>query len=731
MRKKRAMSRFWSVLLLASALDAPAAAGGAAGAASPPPASGGASSGGSGVSSLAQAINKKLSDVKNDNATVSGDAAALDSAQRAVSYDQSATILRPMCAGCAVMATIPYCQAYPEKCATDASAFATAQTQMTGDQTTLTADSNQLAQLQAMVSGVSASTLESSPTDPAAAGPRSLSGGGLDPFAAQRGGGNVRAVNLNPDAQDIAKLQGPITADAAGTDQASSQAGFQAASMIATASGRPSAPDVLNSRVAVPTFEAGAGAPSGSLTRAAQSKLMIGDFRGALTDALAAVQSDPKDPLGYLRAGQAYAKLEQYGDAEGMARRTLALDPNNAEAWKDLAVAIVLAKQGRYKEALDAALTAVRLDPGLSQAWAIAAYAAGKLGDEKGRLAYLQKAAALDPRYQSVASGADDDDALIGEAKSRAPGAPAGGFPWGLAAGAAAALALAGGGLAAWRLKRPRAAVALASVALAPTLGKYRLGPLIGRGGMGEVFLASDSQLGRAVAAKKMSRSLSDAGLSARQLFVAQARSAAQLRHPAIVGVYEILEAGDDVYLVFELVRGKTVQELVADSGRMAPRRAADLLRPVCEALDYAHARQVAHRDVKPANIMVTAEGYVKLMDFGAARSLAAGASERTMRVFGTPAYMAPEAEAGVICKEGDVFSLGATLYEMVAGRPPFDGAAAAADKAAGRFAPASAIAPGVSPAVDAVIARALRPSPQERFRSAGELDAALRAALG
>lgn len=647
----------------------------AAAASSPTPTTGsGSSSAPSGAITIADAVAKKQSDVQKDRDTVSGDQSTVNQYQLRVNYDQTTTVFAPSCLGCAVGTQVPFCQKNPQQCQTDNANLSAAQQQLSSDQQTYTQDSQQLIQLQTMLSGAPP------PPDPAqtdaisgAAGPTpalQLSGGGLDVYAAQRGGGRTRAVNLNPDAQDLAKLQGPISEEAQAAPTS-----FQAASMLASLMSRkPAGPDMLNTRVAVPTYEAAAGSPAASLVRAAESKLMIGDFRGALADSQNAIKADPKDPRGYQRAGQAYTKLKDYQDAEGMARQTLALDPNNAEAWQDLALALVLAKQGRYKEALEAALTAVRLNPNLAPAWAIAAYAAGKLGDPDARRRYLEKAAGLDPKYQDAANG-DDDDLLLGEGKPRSQKAPPSGAPWGFAvAGALLALAAVGGGFSFWKLKRAKAAappqiVHLAAPGMTPVpgaqmIGKFRVVAPLGRGSMGEVFSAVDVQLGRPVAIKKLDRDL-----------IAGALASAQVRHPSIVGIYEILEAGDDLFIVSELVKGKTLRKVLAESGRLPARTVSEIIRPVCEALECAHARQLAHGGLKPENIMITEEGYVKLMDLGVAR--------------GT--------------KEADVLALGAMLRELAAPHP----------------------------AVDALVSRAFSSEPGQRFTSAAELGAALRTALG
>ncbi len=203
--------------------------------------------------------------------------------------------------------------------------------------------------------------------------------------------------------------------------------------------------------------------------------------------------------------------------------------------------------------------------------------------------------------------------------------------------------------------------------------GQYEISRQIGMGGMGMVFAGTDRSLGRPVAIKKMREELRyDAREKAR--FVAEAKTVAALHHPNIVDIYAIAEDGEDVFLVFEYVDGKTVHDLVQASGRLEPDRAARIVRASADALEYAHSRGVIHRDMKPSNVMLDRSGRVKVMDFGIARMAKDTMLRHSMTntVVGTPPYMAPEQEQGQVRQESDVYSLAVCAYEMLCGKGSF-----------------------------------------------------------
>jgi tetratricopeptide (TPR) repeat protein len=539
--------------------------------------------------------------------------------------------------------------------------------------------------------------------------------------------------------------------------------------------------------------EGGAGGPGGSgaagsrdsqagVVNAAQPHLSVADLRREITNALRlndlggalafanrALAQEPNNPALLNIRAAIEARMHDYAKAEADARAGLALAPRNAALLRTESYAQL--RGGKYKDALASANELIALNPQDAYAYALRAHAYGSMGDRDAMLADLGRAAALDPRFAKAQEKMaaelqlpSDKDFLFlfpGEeapAAKSAGGASGGrGRGFGLLVGASAlgGLLLALGLLqtvlapfkdritsAFTRLTRGPAAAAANDTAqpasvngLVPGLirGQYEISRQIGMGGMGMVFAGTDRSLGRPVAIKKMREELR-VNPQERARFVIEAKTVAALHHPSIVDIYAIAEDGPDVYLIFEYVDGKTVHDLVQTAGRLPLKEAARVTRAAADALDYAHAHGVVHRDMKPSNVMLDASGRVKVMDFGIARMAKDSMTRYSMTntVVGTPPYMAPEQEQGQVRRESDVYALAVCAYEMLTGKLPFIGLGAGMlmNKINMSYvAPSRAIA-GLPEPLDEVFTKAFQADPDKRYRTPKEFVDALESAL-
>lgn len=265
---------------------------------------------------------------------------------------------------------------------------------------------------------------------------------------------------------------------------------------------------------------------------------------------------------------------------------------------------------------------------------------------------------------------------------------------------------------------------------------RYRIDYPIARGGMSTVFRCVDLRLGRAVAAKVMDQRLAADPIFL-QRFSREARSMAQLSHPHLVGVYDFSAGGNTnaqgepspVFLIMELITGGTLRELLAERQLLNPETAVEIMRGVLSGLAVAHRAGLIHRDIKPDNVLITADGTVKLSDFGLVRSLNSGALG-TEQIVGTPAYISPEqVRQQAISPETDVYSAGILLFELLTGEVPFqsDTPLAQARQRLYQDVPApSQYVSDIPPLLDALVASATARNPEERFRDAEEFLSAL-----
>jgi serine/threonine-protein kinase len=268
--------------------------------------------------------------------------------------------------------------------------------------------------------------------------------------------------------------------------------------------------------------------------------------------------------------------------------------------------------------------------------------------------------------------------------------------------------------------------------------GRYELGQTLGRGGMAEVRRARDVRLGRDVAVKQLRIDLaSDPTFQER--FRREAQAAAGLNHPNIVAVYDTGEEADPAtgihvpYIVMELVEGRTLRDLLRTGRQIQPEKALTFAQGVLEALSYSHRAGIVHRDIKPANVMLTPDGTVKVMDFGIARAVAdtSATMTQTAAVIGTAQYLSPEQARGeTVDARSDIYSAGCLLYELLTGRPPFQGdspVSVAYQHVREAPVPPSHLDALVTPAMDAIVLKALAKDPADRYQTA----AAMRADIG
>lgn len=261
--------------------------------------------------------------------------------------------------------------------------------------------------------------------------------------------------------------------------------------------------------------------------------------------------------------------------------------------------------------------------------------------------------------------------------------------------------------------------------------GRYKLGEMIGMGGMADVYIAHDQRLSRQVAVKFLRSDLArDPSFVAR--FRKEALAAAGLNHPGIVAVYD---SGEDPapYIVMELVSGHTLRDILHDGLPLPIDRALEIGEGILAALEYSHNQGIVHRDIKPANVMITDQGIVKVMDFGIARALDdIGATlTSTWNVVGTAQYLSPEQALGELTDlRSDIYSVGCLLYEVLVGRPPYTGdtpVSIAFQHVSGELIKPSNLNPELPQGLNVLLSVALAKRPEDRYQSATEMLADIR----
>ena len=261
--------------------------------------------------------------------------------------------------------------------------------------------------------------------------------------------------------------------------------------------------------------------------------------------------------------------------------------------------------------------------------------------------------------------------------------------------------------------------------------GRYELQRKVARGGMADVFLSRDLLLDRPVALKVLFPEFaSDPAFV--QRFRREAQSAARLTHPNVVSVFDWGQEGSTYFIVMEYVEGQSLAQVLRESGRMEPDRAATIAADVADALAFAHEHGVVHRDVKPGNVMLARGGHVKVADFGIARAVSTAENlTQTGTVMGTATYFSPEqARGGAVDPRSDVYSLGVVLYEMLTGTPPFtgDNPVSVAYKHVQELpAPPRRLRQDIPEGLEAIVLKAINKNPANRYATAGEMRADLR----
>jgi serine/threonine protein kinase len=258
---------------------------------------------------------------------------------------------------------------------------------------------------------------------------------------------------------------------------------------------------------------------------------------------------------------------------------------------------------------------------------------------------------------------------------------------------------------------------------------RYAVGELLGRGGMAEVYLATDRVLDRPVAVKVLGGWLAHDGTFVER-FRREALASARISHPNLVAVFDAGSEDGLHYIVMEHVPGKTLADEIRKDGRLQPEQATRIAASVGDALGVAHAAGIVHRDVKPANVMLTPDGRTKLMDLGIARSIDGESITRASSILGTAGYVSPEQARGdPVDQRSDIYSLGCVMYEMLTGRQPFradDPVAVAYKHVHEPPALPTSVEPSVPSSLEAVTLRAMEKDPAERFQTVADMTSAL-----
>lgn len=263
-------------------------------------------------------------------------------------------------------------------------------------------------------------------------------------------------------------------------------------------------------------------------------------------------------------------------------------------------------------------------------------------------------------------------------------------------------------------------------------IGEYRVTGFLGMGGMGEVYSAVHEKLGRPAAIKVLGASATDPSFTTR--FFNEARLQAGLHHPNIAALYDFREENGQLFIFMEMIDGECLEDVITRRAFTVD-ETLNVFASICEAIGYIHQNGVIHRDIKAQNVKITNSGVVKLLDFGIAKDGASHGLTQTGGVIGTPTYLSPEQlEGKQATEQADIWALGVLLYEMLAGKPPFEGdtlGSLVLKITKAEFTPAEKSNPAVPKSVAAIVAKCLKKDQSARYRTTEELLDAVRRASG
>ena len=412
------------------------------------------------------------------------------------------------------------------------------------------------------------------------------------------------------------------------------------------------------------------------------------------------------------------AKREEYSFVQEEATKLLAQGVQDYRVERLLALSYE--RQSNCKNAIYYASQAIARQPADAQSFAIRASCYYKNGDNLRASEDIERALELNPNYlfaQDLKNLIDNHDSQVLKHKMKAK--PKRKLqPWFFAYLVCVLFFIAI--LLFWHFKtvyalKDKKGTAYKGINIKE---KYDFVRQIGEGGMGKVYEAYDNILKRKVAVKRIRPELLKSE-RIREQFLSEARMVAMLRHPCIVEIYTVIETANSLYLVFEYVDGQTLETRLDIDNNLPLEKVKQIFSSVCKGLAYAHSQDIAHGDLKPGNIMIADNGIAKVMDFGVAKKLAGGDSKEAKNLAGTPAYMSPEQQKGIMSKQSDIYSLAVCLYEALCGQVPWT--MPGFDVETKKIVPLSQLIPDMPPAVDALIERCLKEDPKERVQSVEE----------